>query len=132
MTDKETTNIEKNMHNKDVGLQGEKAAARYLENKGYKIIDKNWKCCIGEIDIVALYEDTLIFVEVKTRTSIRTGLPEDAVNAKKRKKYESMAAFYLQDHDFVDMVIRFDVVGILVVDKSKALVRHHVNAFGVA
>lgn len=70
-------------------------------------------------------------MEVKTRTNISLGLPEDAVNAKKRKKYEIIASMYLQDHDFVDMAVRFDVIAIMVLKKDRALIRHHVNAFGI-
>lgn len=73
----------------------------------------------------------MVFVEVKTRSSVKTGLPEDAVGPKKRKKYECIAAMYLQDHDFVDMSVRFDVVAILVISNDRALIRHHVNAFGI-
>lgn len=126
-----TTNKAKNMHNKNVGMQGEDAAKKFLENKGYEILDKNWKCKIGEIDIVARYEGTLIFCEVKTRTNIEAGLPEDAVGPKKRKKYETLAAMYLQDHDYVDLPVRFDVIGIMLIDKDRSFIRHHVNAFGV-
>lgn len=79
-----------------------------------------------------MYDNTLIFVEVKTRSNISLGLPEDAVGPKKRKKYEIIASMYLQDHDFVDMAVRFDVVAIMVLGKDKALIRHHVNAFGVS
>lgn len=122
----------KNMHNREIGEKGEKAAIRYLENKGYDILCTNWKCKMGEMDIVAMDAGTLVFVEVKTRTNISIGLPEDAVGAKKRKKYECMAAMYLQDHDYCDMGVRFDVIGILVINGKRALIRHHSNAFGCA
>lgn len=123
---------QKNMHNKELGERGERAAVNYLFNKGYDILDTNWKCKVGEVDIVAMCEGTLVFVEVKTRTNVSVGLPEDAVGPKKRKKYECIAAMYLQDHDYVDMGVRFDVVGILVINKKRALIRHHTNAFGYA
>lgn len=123
---------EANTHNKDLGAKGEKAAAKFLDSKGYTILDKNWTCKFGEIDIVARLDNTIVFVEVKTRKTLSKGLPEDSVNAKKRKKYEILAASYLQDHDYIDMSIRFDVVGIIVLDKEKAFIRHHINAFGVA
>ena len=86
---------------------------------------------MGEIDIIARHEGTLIFVEVKTRTNIEAGLPEDSVGPKKRKKYETLAAMYLQDHDYVDLPVRFDVIGIMLINKGKSFIRHHVNAFGV-
>lgn len=121
----------KNIHNKTIGRKGEDAAKRYLQDKGYLILDRNWTCRMGEIDIVAKRDDTLVFIEVKTRTNIERGLPEDAVGAKKRRKYECIAAMYLQDHDYVDIAVRFDVIGILVIKNDRALVRHHVNAFGM-
>ena len=118
-------------HNKSLGAKGESAAAKYLEAKGYNIVDRNWKCKMGEIDIVAMDNGTIVFVEVKTRANLEKGLPEDSVGPKKRKKYECLAAMYLQDHDYVDMPVRFDVVGILVMSKNRAFMRHHYNAFGV-
>lgn len=129
-SDKKNNHTHEKMDSKEFGLKGERAAAKFLKNKGYEILNKNWTCPLGEIDIVALHEDVLVFVEVKTRHNIRTGLPEDAVGPKKRKKYESMAAMYLQDNDYVDMAVRFDVIGILVIKSDRALIRHHVNAFG--
>ena len=93
------------MNSKEIGKKGEDAAASYLKNKNYKIIERNWKCNIGEADIIALFEDTIIFVEVKTRTNIEKGLPEDAVGVKKRRKYECIAAMYLQDHDYINMSV---------------------------
>lgn len=119
-------------NNKSLGLKGENAAAHFLEQRGYEIVARNWTCKLGEIDIVALYDNIVVFVEVKTRKNLLTGLPEDAVTAKKRKKYECLAAMFLQDHDYVDMPVRFDVIGILVINSKKALIRHHVNAFGVS
>lgn len=128
----ELSNSKKNSHNKTLGMRGEDAATKYLEAKGYIILDRNWKCKMGEIDIVAKFEDVLVFVEVKTRSNLEVGLPEDAVGPKKRRKYESLAAMYLQDHEYVDMAVRFDVVGLLVIKKDRAFLRHHINAFGVA
>ena len=118
-------------HNKTLGSKGEECASKYLSSKGYCIVDRNWKCKLGEIDIVAMDNGTIVFVEVKTRANLEKGLPEDAVGPRKRKKYESLAAIYLQDHDYVDMAVRFDVVGILVISKNRAFIRHHYNAFGV-
>lgn len=131
MASEEKTVELKNLHNKKLGEKGEIAAKKYLENKGYEILDTNWTCKLGEIDIVAKDRDSLVFVEVKTRSNLKTGLPEDAVDAKKRKKYECLAAMYIKDTDFVNIAVRFDVVGILVINSTRALLRHHVNAFGV-
>lgn len=119
-------------HNKALGKKGEKAAARYLMLKGYEIIEMNWFCAAGEADIVAWGEECLVFCEVKTRSNIDKGFPSESVTKKKRQKYEKIAAWYLQEHDWYDVCIRFDVIDILVVRHDRALIRHLVNAFGVA
>ena len=118
-------------HNKRIGARGELAAARFLERRGYDIVDRNWTCKAGEADIVAKDQDNLVFVEVKTRTNLEVGLPEEAVDAAKRQRYERIAAYYLADHPYVDMQVRFDVVAILVCAPDRALIRHHIDAFGV-
>ncbi|MGN0302385.1 MAG: YraN family protein [Anaerotardibacter sp.] len=114
----------------EIGERGEKAAALFLERKGYEILDTNWRCFAGEVDIVAADEDTLCFIEVKTRTGIQKGFPEEAVDAAKRSKYEKIAACYLKDKDPSFEKVRFDVISILVVSKTRAFLRMHINAFG--
>lgn len=121
--------VQKSFHNQDLGQRGEAAATRFLERKGFYIHDRNWTCIAGEADIVAEDEDTLVFVEVKTRSNCEKGLPEEAVDAKKRSRYEKIAALYLRDHDFVDKAVRFDVVSIVVMGGDRAFLRHHYNAF---
>lgn len=113
----------------EIGQRGEIAAARYLERMGYEIIDRNWSCPAGEADIVARDMDYLVFVEVKTRTSIDKGFPSEAVDAEKRARYEKIAAWYVRDYEFVDIPVRFDVVALLVVSEDRALIKHFVNAF---
>lgn len=115
--------------NKDLGRRGERAAARFLEARGFKILERNWACDAGEADIIANHEGDLVFVEVKTRSNLEHGLPDEAVDAAKRSRYERIAAYYLRDCDTVDMPVRFDVVSLLVVGGERALVRHHINAF---
>lgn len=78
-----------------LGKRGELAAVRFLSRKGYEILETNWTCVAGEADIVALEEDTLCFVEVKTRSNVEKGFPAEAVDAKKRDRYERIAACYL-------------------------------------
>ena len=119
-------------HNSCLGKRGEDAAARYLESHGYEILERNWKCCAGEADIIALDEDDLVFIEVKTRSNIKLGFPEEAVDARKRNRYEKIAALYLRDFDRCDFPVRFDVIGILVTQRDRAMLRHHVNAFAQA
>lgn len=122
-------NKNKKMHNRQIGERGENAAVRYLERFGYEIIDRNWSCPAGEVDIVAWDLNTLVFVEVKTRTSIEAGFPSEAVDAEKRSRYEKIAAWYLSDSEFVDVSVRFDVIAMLVVGEDRAFVKHYCNAF---
>ena len=78
-----------------------------------EILERNWTCYAGEADIIARDErNTLCFVEVKTRRGVEKGFPEEAVTAKKRDRYEKIAACYLQRSDYVDIRVRFDVITI--------------------
>lgn len=115
--------------NRTLGRQGEEAAARFLYRHGYEIIERNWECAAGEADIIALDEHAVVFVEVKTRSNCEKGMPSEAVDAKKRDRYERIAALYLQQSGLTDIAVRFDIISILVISEGRALVRHHINAF---
>jgi len=123
---------EQSSHNIDIGKRGENAAVRYLMLQGYEIVERNWRCPAGEADIIALDGDTLVFVEVKTRTSLEKGFPSEAVGPEKRARYEKIAAWYVRVSDYIDVPVRFDVVELLVASEDRALVRHICNAFGTA
>ena len=114
------------LENAELGRRGEDAAARFLYRRGYDIVERNWKCAAGEADIIARDGDAVVFVEVKTRSSVEKGLPSDAVDKRKRERYEKIAALFLAA---VDVPVRFDVVSLLVIGADRALVRHHINAF---
>ena len=73
-----------------------------------------------------------MFVEVKTRSNCERGLPSEAVDAEKRKRYERIAACFLADYDVVDVPVRFDIIGIVAVAEDRAMIRHHINAFCAA
>lgn len=113
----------------ELGKRGEEAAACFLERREYEILDRNWKCIAGEADIVALQDDTLCFIEVKTRKDAQKGFPSEAVDTRKRSRYERIAACYLKDHDYADVRVRFDIIAILVLGEDRAFLRHHLNAF---
>lgn len=115
--------------NKELGRRGEEAAADFLRRRGFLILDRNWTCFAGEADIVAMDGDALVFVEVKTRRGIDKGFPADAVNEKKRRKYENIALAYVQQHYVGEVAVRFDVVSVVAVDGGRALIRHHPGAF---
>ena len=120
------------VRNKELGLRGEEAAAYFLVRRGYEIVARNWTCFAGEADIIARDGAALVFVEVKTRSSYEKGLPGEAVNKEKRRRYEKIAAAFLSQYEVVDVPLRFDVVSIVAVAPDRAMIRHHINAFAAA
>lgn len=116
-------------HNRELGKRGEEAAARFLYRRGYDIVERNWVCPAGEADIIAKDENAVVFVEVKTRSSCEKGFPAEAVDEKKRNRYERIAAYFLKEYDETDIPVRFDIVSIVAISSDRALVRHHINAF---
>ncbi|WP_304426747.1 YraN family protein [uncultured Adlercreutzia sp.] len=119
----------KGRRNRELGARGEEAAARFLRRNGYHILERNWSCFAGEADIIAIDEEALIFVEVKTRRSCDRGLPSEAVTRAKREKYERIALAYIQDNFFGEITVRFDVVSIVVMNGDRAFIRHRLGAF---
>jgi len=95
-----------------LGRTGERLAADVLMNKGYHILERNFRCLHGEIDLVAEDEHDLIFVEVKARRGTSYGLPEDAVTLYKRRKLLEVATYYLDLHACSDRSWRIDVVAV--------------------
>ncbi len=101
-------------YKKFLGRIGEGKAAKYLKKKGFKIIEKNYVCKFGEADLIALYADLLVFIEVKTRSNTAHGNPADAVDYHKQKKYVLLAEGYLTYHkEYKEKCVRFDVVEVL-------------------
>ena len=96
-----------------LGRRGEDAAARFLEAAGYRIIERSLRYPCGELDLVALDGDTVVFIEVKTRTSTERGLPADAVDKKKQARTTLAALTYLKAKRMLDRRTRFDVVAVL-------------------
>jgi putative endonuclease len=85
-------------------------ARRHLEEQGYRIIEKNYRCRIGEIDLIASHEEALVFIEVKTRNSARYGSPRQAITAAKQKKLSIVALSWLKKMRKMGARARFDVV----------------------
>ena len=108
----------KNTEKITTGEEGERIAAAYLKKNGYRIIEINFRCPIGEIDIVAKEKDDLVFVEVKTRKSIELGYPEQAVGIRKQKKMSQLALWYLQKRKIADTNARFDVVAVTLIPEN--------------
>lgn len=103
------------MENKrGIGSQYESFAAQHLKKKGYEILQHNYRCCYGEVDLVARHRKYLVFVEVKYRKNSQTGMPVEAVNVKKQKVISKVAQQYMMFHGYYeDTPVRFDVVSIL-------------------
>lgn len=93
-----------------VGGIGEAKAFLYLKNKGYRIIDTNYKNKIGEIDIIAAKDNYLIFIEVKNRSTLMFGYPREAVTTKKQQKIRNVATLYLIKNGKMNANVRFDVI----------------------
>jgi putative endonuclease len=101
------------MQKKELGKKGEEKALRFLKKKGYRIIEQNYVCKMGEMDIIAKEKDTLVFVEVKTRTSMAFGPPQLAVTQFKQRQLSKVALHFLKEKKLEDIKARFDVVAIL-------------------
>ena len=114
-------------HN-DLGKEGEKLATAFLEKNGYKILEKNWTFQKAEIDIIAQKDEILAVVEVKTRSSIDFGLPQDFVKPKKIQLLLKAVNEYVIKKD-LDLQIRFDIVAIHKDSSQKFVIEHIEDAF---
>lgn len=112
-----------------LGDWGEETASRYLNEKGYRILERNFSCRLGELDIIALDRDELVFVEVKTRKDQSYGLPCEAVNAAKIRHLKRMAAYYTTVFSAEQRDARLDVIEILT-RNGRAYIRHIKNITG--
>ena len=116
--------------NKLFGDRGERAAVKYLKRLGFRIVARQYSTPWGEIDIVAIDGQTIVFVEVKTRKSIVAGHPFEAVNREKQSKLTRMALAYLKRYKLLEHSARFDVVSIIWPDESRtAEITYFRNAF---
>ncbi|MBT9163479.1 MAG: hypothetical protein DDT24_00386 [Chloroflexi bacterium] len=95
-----------------VGAFGEGAAEEYLKKCGYRILETNFRCVLGEIDIVAREGDSLVFVEVRTRRSLAFGSPEESITAAKKAKLIKLGQYYVQAHQDSPSPWRIDMVAI--------------------
>jgi putative endonuclease len=98
---------------RSLGDRGEDLAAAFLKKQGYKIVERNYRTPLGEIDLVARHQGVLVFIEVKTRTSARFGVGQEAVHYAKQARLRKLADYYLKQKRLGEMAVRFDVVGIL-------------------
>jgi putative endonuclease len=100
------------MNRKKIGATGEKLASNFLKNKGYRILENNFRCRHGEIDIIAQKRGCLIFIEVRTKSSSAFGNPEESITAAKKEKLISTALTYLKTHANSPVQWRIDFIAI--------------------
>ncbi len=106
---------------KNIGINGEEIAADFLKKKGCRILKKNYRCCFGEVDIIALCKDTICFVEVKTRTTNQFGTPQESVIPAKQKKLSRVALEYIQRYKLEDQKARFDIIAVNLSGKNNSV-----------
>jgi putative endonuclease len=110
---------------KDVlGRHGEQLAAEYLERSGMRILDRNWRCAEGELDIVAAQRQVLVVCEVKTRSSDRYGTPLEAITRQKQRRLRRLAICWVVAHGVLFDEIRIDAVGVLRAASGEFTVTH--------
>ncbi len=116
-------------HNRLLGERGETIAARHLTHLGMVLLDRNWRCDAGEIDLVLRDGQVLVICEVKTRTSTDYGDPLEAVDRRKAERLRRLAARWLRDHDCHPEDIRIDMVGVLT-PPGRPVEVEHVSGIG--
>ena len=114
--------------NIEFGRWGEEKAKFYVKENGYKIIEENFRISRGEIDLIAEKENTIIFIEVKTRKNSFFGPPQSAVNWKKQNKIKKIARCFLVNNNYKDYKKRFDVIAIIY-NKKNINIEHYKNSF---
>lgn len=119
--------VEKLTNNIEKGRKGEALARDYLVSKGYRILTTNYRNKIGEIDIIALDNDVLVFIEVKTRSNTNFGYPYEAVNRKKQNKIINCSYQYAKYHNYKNYQLRFDIIEVYLTPKIK--INHILNSF---
>ncbi|MDD4568529.1 MAG: YraN family protein [Tepidanaerobacteraceae bacterium] len=117
------------MNNKQIGALGEKQAAEYLKSKNYKILQMNFSCRYGEIDIIAKDKTTIVFVEVKARRSSNYGKGMESVNYRKQQKIRKVALYFFKQNPSLFSNLRFDVIDIMMKNDHVVQIEHIKNAF---
>lgn len=107
-----------------LGAYGERVAEAHLRAAGMTVLDRNWRCALGEIDIVARDGDVLVFCEVKTRSSVALGHPLEAVTARKAQRLRRLAAAWIRARQVHPAEVRIDLVGVLRTRRGPAGVEH--------
>ncbi|MDP4179127.1 MAG: YraN family protein [Bacillota bacterium] len=117
-------------YKKDIGNYGETLAVNYLLSLGYKLIETNYRCKLGEIDIICSDKEYIVFSEVKTRYSNNFGFPSESVNIKKQYKIYKTAQYYILNKKVFNYNYRFDVIEVILnLDEEKPIINLLTNAF---
>lgn len=114
---------------KQTGRRGEDIAALFLTGKGYRIIERNWRCPVGELDLIAQDQDTLVFVEVRSRSGARFGLAEESITPAKQARLVELAQTYVQEKALAAQRLRIDVVAVQL-GRGLPQINHIENAVG--
>jgi len=107
------------MKRRDTGILGEKLARDFLKKRGYHILETNYRCPHGEIDIIARHKDYLVFIEVRAKKSLKFGSPEESITPAKKERMIATAWHYQQAHDNLPPLWRIDIVAIELDQKGK-------------
>jgi putative endonuclease len=113
----------------ELGRRGEDEAADYLRRLGYRIVGRRERVLRGDIDIVALDDRTVVFVEVRTRSATTHGHPAETVGHAKQRRIATLATAYIRRHRLQDQSVRIDVVAVTFDAAGRAVVEHYQNAF---
>ncbi|OII10810.1 YraN family protein [Curtobacterium sp. MCBA15_008] len=112
------------LRNGSLGRFGEDRAAKWLADHGYRLVERNWRCARGEVDIIAWQSCTLVFIEVKTRSGVSTGHPVEAITASKMSRLRRLVPTWFDEHPEVSArAIRIDAVAVHV-DGDRVVVEH--------
>ena len=116
------------MKRRETGILGEKLAKDFLKGKGYHIWETNYRCPEGEIDIIAKHKDHLVFIEVRTKTSLEFGSPEESITPAKMRRLRAVSSYYQQTHDNLPPLWRIDVVAVELTRKGDKRIKLIENA----
>lgn len=106
---------------KELGQKGEEIACGFLESNGYCILERNWFCPLGEVDIIAKDDNTIVFVEIKTKSGLGYGSPEEMVGKRKQNKIIHLAEYYLKEKNLEEVSFRVDVVAVILEGEKLSL-----------
>lgn len=120
---------ENSPHRRELGARGEELAAAYLKRKGFRIVEVNARCRLGEIDLVAMEGETVVIVEVKSKGGRSHGSPEDMLTVAKQRRLTLLARTYLQRRRWLSRPARFDVVAIDWEERAGERIRYYRDAF---